>query len=94
MQGVAKMTGGTTEFLADEERLQPKVRNAATLPPIGRHMNCKTILRDRKYRFSSSHLLSCIPKAHFLNYPSYYFTLIVLYADLTCDSVAHAGNAM
>ena len=25
LQGVAKLTGGTTEYLDDEERLQPKV---------------------------------------------------------------------
>lgn len=35
LQDVAKLTGGTTEFLDDEERLQPKVSSAAALPPIG-----------------------------------------------------------
>lgn len=29
LQGVAKLTGGTTEYLDDEERLQPKVSSTA-----------------------------------------------------------------
>lgn len=35
LQGVAKLTGGTTEYLDDEERLQPKVSCVAALPPSG-----------------------------------------------------------
>ncbi len=34
LQGVAKVTGGSTEFLSEEERLQPKVR-AFTAPSTG-----------------------------------------------------------
>lgn len=30
LQGVAKLTGGTTEYLDDEERLQPKVVHCNT----------------------------------------------------------------
>lgn len=29
LQGVANLTGGTTEYLDDEERLQPKVSSTA-----------------------------------------------------------------
>lgn len=45
LQSVAKLTGGTTEYLDDEERLQPKVSGTAALPPNGENMNCRTIIR-------------------------------------------------
>lgn len=39
LQGIAKLTGGTTELLADEERLQPKVSSVAALLPTGHNMS-------------------------------------------------------
>ena len=47
LQGVAKLTGGTTEFLDDEERLQPKVSSTAALPPTGQDVTCRTVLIER-----------------------------------------------
>lgn len=41
LQGVAKLTGGSTEYLDDEERLQPKV-GRTPLPPSGENKNCST----------------------------------------------------
>lgn len=47
LQGVAKLSGGTTEFLDDEERLQPKVSSTAALPPPGETMTRRTVLNER-----------------------------------------------
>ena len=39
LQGIAKLTGGSTEFLDEEERLQPKVGEVTALPPSGECVN-------------------------------------------------------
>ena len=39
LQGMAKLTGGSTEFLDEEERLQPKVGEVTALPHSGERVN-------------------------------------------------------